>query len=62
MLKVTKESKKVTKQFRGVVERCCFCRSRTKHWYEEFPICQTCATIHKKEQLPKHVKLLRPKR
>lgn len=42
---VKKEPYFVTKEWRGLLEKCVFCKMPTKYWYKEKePVCESCAT------------------
>lgn len=47
-VKVVEESKRVTKEFKGVLENCVFCGEPTRFWYRKAnkPCCQSCAKTH----------------
>ena len=45
MIKVEKEPKEITEQFRGDLENCLFCGEETLYWHLETntPVCVDCA-------------------
>jgi hypothetical protein len=48
MIHVQVEPDEITREFRGLLEECYFCRSKTKHWHKptNTPVCESCAKDH----------------
>lgn len=51
---VERESETLTRQFRGLMESCCFCRRPTPFWHmpKDVAVCEECAPTHEVSQIP----------
>ncbi len=49
MIPVWKESTRLQKEFRGLIEKCIFCDTPTRTWHENTnnPVCVKCAKVKK---------------
>lgn len=47
MIVVEPEPKEITREFRGLLENCYFCRTPTEYWHKKRePVCPHCAKTH----------------